>query len=130
VPLLSSLRLRADWATAHPRAFETLTRLARDTSTAVRGAALEVLREMLASGFTPDDLRHLDGVADALHEVLESGETVTRLRIAALEALGHLLAMKADIEWPRELLIAQSITAATPAGNRRGPGGARRVAAG
>src|SRR5437762_2149345 len=48
VPILSSLRLRADWAAADDRALPSLTRLARDPSTAVRGAALEVLRDLLA----------------------------------------------------------------------------------
>jgi hypothetical protein len=115
VPLLSSLRLRADWAAANPRAFESMARLVRDPLAAVRGAALDVLREMLASGIIPDDLRQLDGVADALRELIESGEAVTRMRLAALDALGHLLALKTDIEWPRELLIAQLITAATHA---------------
>jgi hypothetical protein len=115
VPLLSSLKLRAGWAAAQPRAFESLAPLIREPLTAVRGAALEVLRDMLASGITPDDLRQLDGVADALREAIESGEAVTRMRLAALDALGHLLALKADIEWPRELLIAQLITAATHA---------------
>ena len=42
VPLLSSLRLRADWAAADERAYASLARLARDPSTAVRGGALEV----------------------------------------------------------------------------------------
>ena len=115
VPLLSSLRLRADWAAADDRALPSLTRLARDPSTAVRGAALEVLRDVLASRITPNDPRQLDGVADALREVLESDEPITRVRLAALEALGHLLALKADVAWARELLIAQLTAAKTHA---------------
>jgi hypothetical protein len=39
VPILSSLRLRADWAAADERALPSLARLARDPSTAVRGAS-------------------------------------------------------------------------------------------
>src|SRR5262249_9189296 len=39
VPVLSSLRLRADWAAADERTLASLTRLARDPATAVRGAA-------------------------------------------------------------------------------------------
>jgi len=107
VPLLSSLRLRADWAAADERALPSLTRLARDPSIAVRGGALEVLREMLASRIVPDDPKQLDGVADALRAVLESDEPITHVRLAALEALGHLLALKADIAWSRELLMSQ-----------------------
>jgi HEAT repeat protein len=113
VPLLSSLKLRADWAAADPRAFESLARLVRDPVEAVRHAALEVLRDMLASPMARSDLRVLDGVSDALRQVIESNEAVTRARIAAVDALGHLLALKSDIEWPRELLITQLVTAAT-----------------
>src|SRR5262249_37563740 len=40
---------------------------------------------------------------------------ITHVRLAALEALGHLLALKADIGWARELLIAQLTTAETHA---------------
>ncbi|MEX0711054.1 MAG: hypothetical protein WD278_01815 [Pirellulales bacterium] len=115
VPLLSSLRLRADWAAADERALASLARLARNPLTAVRGAALEVLRDMLASRIMPDDPRQLDGVAEALREILDSDEAITGVRLAALEALGHLLALKADIAWPRELLIAQLTAAATRA---------------
>lgn len=115
VPLLSSLRLRADWAAADERALASLARLARNPLTAVRGAALEVLRDTLASRIMPDDPRQLDGVAEALREILDSDEAITGVRLAALEALGHLLALKADIAWPRELLIAQLTAAATHA---------------
>lgn len=115
VPLLSSLRLRADWAAADERALASLARLARHPSTAVRGAALEVLRDVLAIRIMPDDPGQLDSVAEALREVLVSNAAITRIRLAALEALGHLLALKADIVWPRELLIAQLTGAATHA---------------
>src|SRR5262249_10296068 len=99
VPVLSSLRLRADWAAADDRALPVLTRLARAPSAAVRAAALEVLRDVLASRVAPKDPAQLDGAADALRAVLESDEPVTRIRLAALEALGHLLAIKPDIAW-------------------------------
>src|SRR5262249_33169900 len=48
VPILSSLRLRADWAASDDRTLPSLTRLAQHPATAVRGAALEVLRDVLA----------------------------------------------------------------------------------
>ncbi len=88
---------------------------------AVRGAALEVLRDMLASRNTPNDPQQLDGVADALRQILESDEANTRVRLAVLEALGHLLALKADVDWSRELLIAQLNGAADT--RRAGRGG-------
>jgi len=115
VPLLSSLRLRAEWAAADERALPSLTRLARDPSTAVRGAALEVLRDVLASRIMPHDPRQLDGVADTLRGVLESREAITRVRLAALEGLGHLLTLRANVAWSRELLLAQLSTAETHA---------------
>ena len=113
VPLLSSLQLRADWAAAEPRAYAALARLAGEGSTAVRAGALEVLREMLATGTTSP--RHLEGVAEALHKVLKSDEGVTHVRLAALQALGHLLALDADLDWPRDLLVEQLTGAATHA---------------
>jgi len=128
VPLLTSLRLRADWAAAdgrgyipvqpffgNPPAPSALVWLARNPSSAVRGAAVEVLRDMLASRIKPDDPQQLDGVAEALRAILESDEANTRVRLSALEALGHLLALKADFDWARELLIAQLNGAATHA---------------
>jgi hypothetical protein len=115
VPLLSSLRLRADWAAAEERALPALGRLVRDSATAVRMAALEVLRDILASRIKPQDARQLDGAADTLRGVLESREPITRVRLSALEALGHLLVLKADIAWARDLLIAQLTTAETHA---------------
>ena len=111
VPILSSLRLRADWAAADERALPSLTRLAHDPATAVRGGALEVLRDILANRIMPNDPRQLDGVAEALRAVLEADEPITRVRLAALEALGHLLALKANVPWARDLLIAQLTTA-------------------
>jgi hypothetical protein len=115
VPLLSSLRLRADWAATDERALPSLTRLAREPATAVRMAALEVLRDILASRVMPQDQRQMEGAADTLRRVLEAREPITRVRLTALEALGHLLALKADVAWARELLIAQLTTAQTHA---------------
>jgi HEAT repeat protein len=115
VPALSSLRLRADWAAADDRALPSLARLAHDPSTAVRGAALEVLRDVLANRIMPSDPRQLDGVTEALRGVLESDEPITSARLAALEALGHLLALKANVAWSRELLISQLTAAKTHA---------------
>src|SRR5262249_39621890 len=113
VPILSSLRLRADWAASDDRTLPSLTRLAQHPATAVRGAALEVLRDVLASRVMPNDPKQLDGVAGALRKVLESDEPITRLRLAALEALDHLLALKAEVAWARDLLIAQLTAAKT-----------------
>ena len=113
VPILSSLQLRADWAAADERTLPALTRSVRDPATAVRGGALEVLRDVLASRIRPKDPRQLDGVAEALRGVLASDEPITRMRLAALEALGHLLALKPDVAWARELLTAQLTTART-----------------
>ena len=112
VPLLSSLQLRADWAAADERAYAPLARLARDERSAVRGAALEVLREIMATRNTPNNPQQLDGVADALRQILNSDEANTGVRLAALESLGHLLALNADIDWARELLIKQLTGAA------------------
>jgi HEAT repeat protein len=115
VPILSSLRLRADWAAADERTLALLTRGTHDPAPAVRGAALEVLRDILASGFLPHDPRQLDSVANRLRGVLESGEAITRVRQAALEALGYLLASRANVAGAREMLIAQLTTAQTHA---------------
>jgi hypothetical protein len=115
VPLLTSLERRADWAAAEERALPSLTRLARDPAPAVRMAALDVLRDLLASRTRPRDPRQLDGAADTLRGALEARDATTRVRLSALEALGHLLALKADVEWARELLIAQLTAAETHA---------------
>src|SRR5439155_3198168 len=97
VPILSSLRLRADWAAAGERALPSLIRLARDPSTAVRGASWEVLRDILASRIMPDNPRQPGRGADALRAYLNSDQAITHVRLAALDALGHLLALKANV---------------------------------
>jgi hypothetical protein len=112
VPLLTSLRLRADWADDE-RALTALAILAREPQTVVRGAAIEALREVLASRDLPKDAAFFDSVAGALREILNSNQAVTRVRVAALDALGHLLALDAEIDWARELLISQLTGAAT-----------------
>jgi len=113
VPLLTSLRLRADQAALDERAYALLARLARKPQSAVRGAALEVLRDMTACKIMPKEPKRLDEVATALLEVLKSDEADTHVRLAALEALGHLLAMKRDIAGASALLTAQLNGAAT-----------------
>jgi HEAT repeat protein len=113
VPILSSLRFRADWAAADDRSLPALLRLARDPSPAVRGAALEVLRDLLASRVMPSNPRQLDGVADALHQLLTADKVPTDSRLAALKALDHLLALRDNIPWAQDLLIAQSTRAET-----------------
>ena len=116
VPLLSSLKLRADWAAPDERAYPALARLARSPLPAVRGAALEALRETLANRIKPADSKQLDAVAESLQEMIESEEAMTSTRVAALEALGNVLAMNPYIAtWPRDLLIAQMNDAATTA---------------
>jgi HEAT repeat protein len=128
VPLLSSLKLRADWAAADPRAVApvapwegagpapgVLTRLVRSPSPAVRGAAVEVVREILANPMSPQDPQRLIEVAEALRGVIESDQPVTRIRVAALEGLGRLLPHLGEANWPRVLLIAQLNSAATHA---------------
>jgi HEAT repeat protein len=115
VPLLSSLRLRADWASADERTLASLTRLAHDPAPAVRGAALEVLRDVLANRLKPNDLRQLDGLAGLLRGVLEARQASTGVRLSAIEALGHLLALRPNLAGPREWLISQLTAAETHA---------------
>ena len=115
VPLLTSLKLRADWAAADERAYAPLVRLAVSPLVAVRGAVLEVLRDMLASRNVHPEQKALDGVAEALRKVIASDEANTRIRVAAIDALGHLIALKGDDLGTQKLLIAQLTGAATHA---------------
>lgn len=115
VPLLTSLQLRSDWAAAAPQTLPSLARLARSPFAAVRSAALDVLRQVLASRTVPKDRQQLDEAAGSLRKILAADEAPTQVRLAALESLGHLLALKADIAWGRELLVAQLTGAATHA---------------
>lgn len=121
VPLLTSLRLRADWA-APVQPFAgcgpapgILALLARNPLPSVRRAALEVLRDMLESGIVPDDPRQLDGAAESLRLILLSNEANTSVRLAALETLGHLLVLKSDCDWSSEFLVSQLTSAVTHA---------------
>jgi hypothetical protein len=107
IPLLTSLRLRADWAANDRRAFAASARLALNPTTAIRGAALALLGDMLANRSSSSDPRDLDGVAQSLRAVFDSDEATTAMKVAELEALGHLLALQGDIEWARTLLIIQ-----------------------
>lgn len=107
VPLLTSLRLRADWAAADAHSIPSLVRLARDPVRAARSGALEGLRDVLASRRVPSDPTQLDSAAGLLRELLASNEPVTRMRLTALEAFGNLLAMKPDLPGGRELLTIQ-----------------------
>jgi HEAT repeat protein len=70
---------------------------------------------MLASRIGPTDPKQLDGVSESLREVLRSDEAVSRVRLAAIESVAHFLVLKADVDWARELLIAQLNGAATHA---------------
>jgi len=113
VPLLSSLRLRADWAATEPTAYAALALRAQSPQPQVRAAVYELLRDMLAHHVVPGDPKQLAAVAQALRALLESDEPITRMRVHGIEALGHLLALTGELDWPRELLIAQLDTAAT-----------------
>jgi hypothetical protein len=107
VPLLTSLRLRADQAALDERAYALLGRLAGIPQGAVRSSALEVLHDMLACRIMPKDSKQLDDVAKALLSVLKSDEANTRVRVTTLEALGHLLAMRHNVSGAREWLTTQ-----------------------
>ncbi len=125
VPLLTSFRLRHDWAIADsvyaPRkpspgngpAPSLIEFLINDRQPAVQSAALALLRDMLANRITPDDAQGRKSLGTALGKIVASDLANTRVRLTALEALGHLLALDADIEGVRELLIGQLSGAAT-----------------
>ena len=68
-----------------------------------------MLRGMLASRVAPKDPRQLDGVANALREILEAKESITSMRLDALDGLGHLLTLKPDIDWAPAQMTAISI---------------------
>ncbi|MEX0936936.1 MAG: HEAT repeat domain-containing protein, partial [Pirellulales bacterium] len=113
VPLLSSLYKRADWAAIDARAYTAVARLAADSRTPVRMAALRVLCDMLASGITPEDPPPAETIAGPLREILESEEAIASVRLAALTTLGHFLTCNPDLNWPRDLLVEQLNTAKT-----------------
>lgn len=130
-PLLPSLQLRADWAAADGRLYEPgksfpfasgdpgpalIAALARSQVPAGRRAAVPLLRDMLATRIPPKDPARLNEVAQAVRGLLAvdgSGEADTAVRVAALESLGHLLAMGAAVDESRTLLVVQPTAAAT-----------------
>jgi hypothetical protein len=93
VPILSSLKLRADWGAREPAALASLSRLALDTSPAVSGGAIEALRDILGHRPQTGGPVPLQTVSEALREILRTDEARTRIRVAALEALGILHAL-------------------------------------
>lgn len=113
VPILSSLRLRSDWVAADDRSLPHLNRMARDKDVAVRRGAVEALRDVLANRMVPGDPRQLDEVAETLRQVFASTDANTKIRLAALHALEHLIAMRSDISWARGLLLQQLTSAGT-----------------
>jgi hypothetical protein len=115
VPLLTSVRLRADWAALDGRALPALERLARDPSLAVRAAACGALREVLSHVRPAPDFRPPAGLAAALRAILEADGSRTELRLAAMESLGHLRRLGAEADGERDWLIGQLQSAATHA---------------
>jgi hypothetical protein len=113
VLILQSLRMRAEWAAADERVYQALVRLVRDRSTAVRSAALAALREVLATRVSPENPQQLEGVADVLRDLLDSDEEVDQVRLAVLEAVGHLLALQPRVEWAVDVLREQLTAAPT-----------------
>ncbi len=113
VPILSSLRLRSDWAASDPRALPTLTRLAHDPAPSARTASLELLRDLLATGVKQNDPQQLDSVADAFRTVLATPGSSTRVRVAAIEGLGYLTTHRQDLAWPHDFLLSQLAGAQT-----------------
>jgi HEAT repeat protein len=115
VPLLSSLRLRADFAAADARAYAPLAQLVTSPHIAVRTSAIEVLRDMLASRNVPDNSKALDELTGPLRELIKSNEASTRIRVAALATMGNLLALNGGVKGARDLLAAQLNDAVTHA---------------
>jgi len=113
VPVLSSLRLRADWAAADSRTLPFLNRLARDSALAVRVGAVEVMRDVLANRRMPDNPGQLEDVAETLYRAFALAESTTTSRLAALNALEHLLVLRPGISWAGELLATQLTDAGT-----------------
>ncbi|MES1213160.1 MAG: HEAT repeat domain-containing protein, partial [Singulisphaera sp.] len=122
VPLLNSLHLRADWAGTDARTFPLLAKLTHDQPRAVQSAALELLRDVLASHEAPDGGNNWQGLPEALQISLVPGlgcninhATKTDDRLAAIEALGYLLGRQVDVPWAKEWLISQLTSATTQA---------------
>jgi len=121
IPLLTSLRLRADWAAADDwlsggqltPIYVRLVPLTRDSQPAVRRAAVDVLRALLATRSEPIDPGRLDGAAEALREIVLSEAANGPMRLSAIETLGHLVFLRQDLKWARALLVAQLTSATT-----------------
>ena len=115
IPLLTSLRLRADWAAAIPETLPALTRLAGSKSTVERASAIATIRDVLATGVKPQDAKLLDGAANTLFTVFETEIEATTVRVDALEAMRHLLSLKPNVAGAREVLEKQARSAPTNA---------------
>jgi hypothetical protein len=113
IPLLRSLQKRADWAARNQHGYATVVRQAGHESRTVRADALALLRVMLASGVAPREENEREKLAEALRSVIESDERETAVRVAAIEALGHLAAAGFAADWAPGLLVGQLDGAAT-----------------
>ncbi|HVU89749.1 MAG TPA: hypothetical protein VHD36_20635 [Pirellulales bacterium] len=128
VPLLSSLKMRADCATSDPRTLPTLAKLMSEGPEYVRSAALGVLRDVLNSHGAAEQPLATDSVREALQRALvpaapNGGEgksagavthaTRTSDRLAAIDALGELLGREVDVPWARPWLLRQLTSATT-----------------
>lgn len=115
IPLLTSVKRRADWLALDERAFAPLARLTGSQYPAVRRAAVDVLSDALAIKEVQLEQQALDDLAKSIVEILKSDEADTTVRIGAIESLGSLLALKADVDTGRELLATQLADAGTNA---------------
>jgi len=115
IPLLTSLRLRADWAAAIPETLPALTRLVGSKTSVVRSSAIATMREVLATGVKPQDAKQLDAAAKALFTVFATDVEATNVHVDALEAMRHLLSLKPNVPGARELLEKQARLAPTNA---------------
>jgi HEAT repeat protein len=132
VPLLTSLKERADWAAHDGRLYgpvedsgdgeatpTVITQLVRSRHAQVRGASIELLRDMFASGIIPNSRSQIESVVNVLKGVLQSDEDRTSIRLAAIEAFNHLLSRNLagrDVRLPRnvaEMLADQATEAPT-----------------
>jgi HEAT repeat protein len=106
VPLLKSLSARALWAGETPAAAVPLVRYSsRARSPAVRSAAAQTLERVLAAGSLSDDSEALAQCAEAMRRLLESDDTETAVRVAALRAVGHTGEFGRRLPWSVRLLV-------------------------
>lgn len=99
MPLLTSLESRVDLIATDGRALPSLTRLLADSSPIIRNGALRDLRSLLKSSEIDAEASELGSVADALKAVLDSESSQTGERVAAIESLGSVLELGADVPW-------------------------------